>query len=281
MVVTATPKASRLRTLRISLASFFVLSQVLPSLSFCGAICAKGHRFSRLGLAAENSGSDESGEDGLPPEMMEILKKVQADAQKNIEKDYEKPIFDLPGPLRPPAAPAKYKALTKIRLRVAPHKFADLVTPTYEIQQGQDFRVIEAEEDEDEKSLLWLKTSQESGGAWFLERGIIGKFAGKKLAKRIAGSLEQKKGPAVMQISEVEEPSEVLEPTASTSESFEGVNQAPPSPYERKQPVLELLEDPEIQQICKEMGIDMETMKKNPDFVEGIARRLYGDEVVA
>eukprot|EP00434_Breviolum_minutum_P007443 symbB.v1.2.006565.t1/scaffold392.1/size213825/1 len=84
-----------------------------------------------------------------------------------------------------------------------------------------------------------------------------------------------------MQISEVEEPSEVLEPTASTSESFEGVNQAPPSPYERKKPVLELLEDPEIQQICKEMGIDMETMKKNPDFVEGIARRLYGDEVVA
>ena len=29
------------------------------------------------------------------------------------------------------------------------------------------------------------------------------------------------------------------------------------------------------------MGIDMETMKKNPEFVEGIARRLYGDEVVA
>lgn len=26
---------------------------------------------------------------------------------------------------------------------------------------GQDFRVIEAEEDEDEKSLLWLKTSQD------------------------------------------------------------------------------------------------------------------------
>eukprot|EP00435_Cladocopium_sp_Y103_P029772 s96_g7.t1 len=198
--------------------------------------------------------TDSSARDNASPSK----KNVQADAQK----DYEKPIFDLPGPLRPPAAPARYKALTRIRLRVAPHKFADLVTPTYEIQQGQEFR---------------------SGGAWFLERGIIGKFAGKKLARRIAGSLEPtKKGPAVMQISEVEEaPAEVLPPATKSEENFEGVNQAPPSPYERRKPVLELLEDPEIQAICKEMGIDMETMKKNPEFVEGIARRLYGDEVVA
>eukprot|EP00913_Durusdinium_trenchii_P001399 g1294.t1 len=226
-------------------------------------------------------------------------------------EDYEKPIFDLPGPLRPPAAPARYKALTKIRLRVAPHKFADLVTPTYEIQEGEEFRVLEAKTDESDPGqnrlasrrlgdaldpqdpgVLWLRTGQDSGAAWFLERGIIGKFAGKKLARRVCGSLEvQEKGPAVMQISEV--PDEVAAPTSSTSsssESEEADQPEAPSPLEKQKSILELLEDavdlfdwcdPEIQSTCKEMGIDMETMKKNPEFVEAMARQLYGDDAVA
>ncbi|CAJ1435754.1 unnamed protein product [Effrenium voratum] len=223
--------------------------------------------------------------------LIDVVLKVRAQAEKDglqaaknrDEDDLIKPIFDLPGPLRPPAAPAKYKALTKIRLRVAPSRLADLTTPSYEIPAGQEFHVIESHKDEEDESVLHLLTSQEHGGAWFMERGIVGKFAGKKVARRIAGSLELKKAPAVMQISEVavEEP-EVLPPkTGSEEDEFAGVNEAPPSPYERRKPVLQLLEDPEIQKICQDMGVDMEEMKKKPEFVEAIARSLYGDEVVS
>ena len=58
----------------------------------------------------------------------------------------------------------------------------------------------------------------------------------------------------------------MLPPASAKEEHFEGVNQAPPSPYERRKPVLELLEvrkrikktewqDPEIQKICEAFAL--------------------------
>lgn len=39
-----------------------------------------------------------------------------SDSNGFVREDFEKPIFDLPGPLRPPAAPAKYKARDGFRV---------------------------------------------------------------------------------------------------------------------------------------------------------------------
>jgi len=227
-------------------------------------------------------------------EMVEIFKRIQAE----VSEDHTKPIFNLTGPFRPPAAPARYKALTKIRLRVAPHSLADLVTPTYTIETGEEFEVVASKEDEKAPGILWLRTSQASGGAWLLERGVAGPFAGRRVAKRIPGSLRGKaKRAPILELSEVAtevaqeaadkaalEP-EVLAPLPSNEKKREersaGVNMAPPSPYERRKPVVELLQDPEIRDLCKEMGVDMETLQSNPAFLEAMARRLYGDEVVS
>lgn len=93
------------------------------------------------------------------------------------------------------------------------------MTPTYELREGQEFRVVQAFEDSAEQ-VFWLRTDLDCGGAWFLERGIIGDFKGKKLARRIFGSLERKKA-AVMQISEVEgRESRVEEPEVRDLHSF-------------------------------------------------------------
>lgn len=224
--------------------------------------------------------------------MVELFKMIQNEEDK---EDWAEPIVKLPGPLRPPAAPAKYKALTKIRLRVAPHSLADLTTPTYTIQPGQEFYVVAEQEHEESPNVLWLRTDQDAGGAWLLERGVAGAFANKKVVRRIAGTLGATKRPPLMEISEV--PTELAEEAAELAleaealpplpsnqkkrEEFAGVNMAPPSAYERRKPILELLEDPEIQAVCKEMGVDMESLRQNPAFIEEIARQLYGDEVVS
>ena len=43
------------------------------------------------------------------------------------------------------------------------------MTPTYELREGQEFRVVQAFEDEKEQ-VFWLRTDLDSGGAWFLDR---------------------------------------------------------------------------------------------------------------
>ncbi|CAE7473563.1 unnamed protein product [Symbiodinium sp. CCMP2592] len=270
---------------------------VLPW-AFCGLprgrVAVSTARLAK-GFGAESEKEEQDLKETEGDMMVELFKMIQKEEDK---EDWAEPIVKLPGPLRPPAAPAKYKALTKIRLRVAPHSLADLTTPTYTIQPGQEFYVVAEQEHEEAPNVLWLRTDQDAGGAWLLERGVAGAFANKKVVRRIAGTLGATKRPPLMEISEV--PTELAEEAAELAleaealpplpsnqkkreerEEFAGVNMQPPSPYERRQPILELLEDPEIQAVCKEMGADMETLRKNPAFIEEIARQLYGDEVVS
>ncbi|CAE8591773.1 unnamed protein product, partial [Polarella glacialis] len=204
-----------------------------------------------------------------------FMAKVMDKAMKETEADMVKPAIELPGPLRPPAAPATYEALTKIRLRVAPNKFADLVTST-EIEKGAKVRAVEAKEDED--GLLFLRADEDFGRGWFLDRGIAGKWAGKRVVKRVAGSLNVGKNRAVHSLSAIDT-AEVLPPGGDPAPS--GEEQPSQSPAERQQPILDLLEDPQIREVCEELGVSVETLRSNPGFLQAVARRLYGDEVVS
>jgi len=179
----------------------------------------------------------------------------------------EQPKVPLPGPLKPPAAPATYKALKKIRLRVAPSTFADVMT-SHEIEKGTVFRAIEASEEDD--GTMFLKSTPEYSNGWLMMKGVAGKWAGRSVVKRVAGSMAAQKGTAMLEISEVERVEDLND--AATKEEAAG-----PS----ADPVLALLEDPKIRATFEKQGISVETLKNNPEFLEAVAKRLYGDEDVS
>lgn len=186
----------------------------------------------------------------------------------------------LPGPPKPPAAPATYKALQKIRLRIAPGTTSDLTWK--EIEKGAVFRAIASQDDETTPGIIWLKTDDDYDGGWLLDTGIIGDFRGKKVVKRVGGSLASQKRSAVLEISAIDN-AEALPPgtKGNDSEAQQPNDGGFQQGEQQRAPVLSLLDDPQMTELCKSMGISADDLKANPEFLRSVARRLYGDEVVS
>jgi len=193
----------------------------------------------------------------------------------------EVPTVKLPGPLKPPAAPATYKALTKIRLRVDPSKYSEIVTST-EIPKGATFRAVDSREDED--GTLFIRTSGEYEGGWLLEKGIVGKWAGKRVIKRVVHQCNADEGTAVHAVSEIDR-AEVAPPDEASRSGNQAVGgRRAQELYEndesQKDTILEALEDPKIAEVLKQSGISADMLKTNPEMLKAVQRALFGDEVV-
>jgi len=190
------------------------------------------------------------------------------------------PKVKLPGPLRPPAAPATYKALTKIRLRVEPSKYSEIVTST-EIPKGATFRAVESREDADGN--LFIRTSGEYEDGWFLEKGIVGKWAGKRVIKRVVLPCNADEGTAVHSVSEIDRAEVAPEETSQSSTQAVGGRRAQEL-YENEQAqqdtILEVLQDPKIAEFMQKSGISAEMLRKNPEILKTVQRALFGDEVI-
>jgi len=214
-----------------------------------------------------------------PQAMFEVMNKMQEQAAAPKSAPKEKIIIPdplLPGPLKPPAAPASYEALTKLRLRVAPSKFADLITSKV-VEKGDVFRVVDARDD-DEIGLTYLQVDGAYEDGWIMDKGIAGPFAGKKLVKRIAGSLKSSVRPSVHELSEVESAEVVNEHEPGTDAQAQTGAWSDTSGYPKE--ILDLLADPKIMKMCADMGVDGDTLK-NAVFLRAVSRRLYGEEVVS
>eukprot|EP00931_Biecheleriopsis_adriatica_P074817 TRINITY_DN48807_c0_g1_i1.p1 TRINITY_DN48807_c0_g1~~TRINITY_DN48807_c0_g1_i1.p1 ORF type:complete len:259 (+),score=76.29 TRINITY_DN48807_c0_g1_i1:63-839(+) len=197
-----------------------------------------------------------------------VEEKREAKLKEAIEKEVEKPAIMLEGPLRAPDAPASYKALTKIRLRTAPHRFADLRTD-YEIEKDETIRVLEAKQDDE--GVVFLRTDSDAGDGWFCDRGVVGEFRGRRIVKRIPGSLRLgKKGQALHQISSMK--AEDAQAVAKT----EGASQSVTS-QDTEDSIKSFLEDEEVQKLIQELGISSDTLKNNPAFLKAVAAQLYGE----
>jgi len=203
--------------------------------------------------------------------LQELSAKIN-EGMENLVPEEERPKYMLPGPLKPPAAPASYKALTKIWLRRAPSTLADVVT-THEIQKGGEFYVPESIYD-NETGITYLRTDEEYDSGWVVDTGIAGAWAGKKIVKRVAGSLRAQKGIAVNQISPVEK-AEVVEPGSDEDEKKAGTQND--SKVDVPPAIQRALDDPQIVDLCQKLGLGPDELKKNPSFVLGVAKRLYGD----
>lgn len=186
----------------------------------------------------------------------------------------------LKGPLKPPAAPATYKALTKIRLRVEPSKYSEILTTT-EIAKGATFRAVEARKEDD--GTLFLRTSGEYGGGWFLEKGIVGTWAGKRVIKRVVKPCNADEGTAVHSISEIAGADIAPDETPQSSTQPVGGRRAQEL-YENEKSqqdtILKVLEDPKIAAFLKQSGISADMVKENPEILQAVQRALFGDEVV-
>merc|ERR1712079_459662 len=160
-------------------------------------------------------------------------------------KPAEVPKTMLPGPLKPPAAPATYKALTNIRLSVEPAKYSEIVTSA-EIAKGATFRAVEAKEDAD--GTLFIRTSGEYEGGWFLERGIVGKWAGKRVVKRVVAQCNADEGTAVHSVSEIDRAEVAPDEPQSSTQAVGGRRAAELYENEKTQQdtILEVLADPKI-----------------------------------
>lgn len=194
---------------------------------------------------------------------------------------WEKPKIMLDGPLKPPAAPATYKALTKLRLREGPSRFADVLPAGGEIEADRVFHVLQAKQ-EDESGILFLRVDEDDlARGWIMDTGVAGKFQAKKVVKRVAGSLGKRR-MAIHQISPVER-AEVVEPGSSTSKP-KGEKAASPNRGNTgnnvPEELMKLLADPQIKAACEKMGVTEDMLQKNPKFVEAITRKFYGDQVV-
>jgi len=192
----------------------------------------------------------------------------------------EVPKVKLRGPLKPPAAPATYKALTTIRLRVEPSKYSEIVTST-EIAKGATFRAVESREDAD--GTRFIRTSGEYEGGWFLEKGIVGKWAGKRVVKRVVLPCNADEGTAVHSVSEIDR-AEVA-PDETPRWSTQAVSgRRTQELYENEQiqqnTILEVLEDPKIAEFMKQSGISADMLRTNPEILKAVQRALFGDEVV-
>lgn len=214
----------------------------------------------------------------MQPDLSDIWATAQQASEESVSKfpnpkkePIVQPQVPLKGPLKAPAAPATYKALKKIRLRVAPSKFADVLTST-EIEKDAVFRVLEAKEDED--GSLFLRTDSDYDDGWFMDKGIIGKFQGRKVIQRVAGSMSKAQvtvhSLSQVERAEVSDGSQKAAPVATAAE----VDQ------QQKYSVQAVLLDPKMQELCKDIGIDPHVLKNNPTFLRAVARRLYGEEVI-
>jgi len=214
-----------------------------------------------------------------PQEMFKVMSQIQEQVAAPKSAPKEKIIIPdplLPAPLKAPAAPASYEALTKLRLRVAPSKFADLITSKV-IEKGEIFRVVDARDD-DEIGLTYLQVEGAYDDGWIMDKGIAGPFARKKLVKRVAGSLAASVRPSVHELSEVES-AEVVngdQPDADAQAQTGAWSDTSGYPKE----ILDLLADPKIMKMCADMGVDGDTLK-NAVFLRAVSRRLYGEEVVS
>lgn len=207
---------------------------------------------------------------------LEELKRQREEKEKQKKESEKRLAAMLPGPIKAPAAPATYKALTGIRLRVAPDKRADIWV-FKEIAKDEVFRVVQAKKEED--GTMFLKLEDKYEGKWIMDHGVAGKWAGKKLIKRVAGS-QSTKGKAVHEISIVEK----AEPVTSLPKKGEkeGPNDGGFAANEaQRAPILDVLADPKVVAMCKEAGIDPEELKGNPEFLRNVQRQLYGEEVVS
>mmetsp|Transcript_82449 Transcript_82449/g.241988 ORF Transcript_82449/g.241988 Transcript_82449/m.241988 type:complete len:302 (-) Transcript_82449:47-952(-) len=234
----------------------------------------RGHLLQRAakGFATEDAASAASQSSGFGSP----VHPDRSDVFTTPEDVPEQPFAQLGGPLKPPAAPATYKSLTKIRLRVAASRVADIVTST-EIRQGAIFRAVEAKEDDD--GVLFLRTDGEYENGWFMEKGIVGPFAGKSVVKRVAGSAKKGKGPALLSMSEVSR-SEVMGMGKPEDKAKREAAAEVPTPQSRKQSVVSMIEDPEVRKVLEQSGISVEDLKRDPEFLQAVARRLFGEEVV-
>eukprot|EP00933_Yihiella_yeosuensis_P036540 TRINITY_DN30301_c0_g1_i1.p1 TRINITY_DN30301_c0_g1~~TRINITY_DN30301_c0_g1_i1.p1 ORF type:complete len:332 (+),score=71.29 TRINITY_DN30301_c0_g1_i1:64-1059(+) len=252
----------------------------------------------RIVLRASGKGFDKVDEllGDADDDLMEMAQKMAEAAEKEDEELMVKPKFNLTGPLRAPAAPATYQALTRLRLRKDAGLYSDLVTEF--IPEGATFRIIEARPDS-ESNMIFLRTDRDYGGAWIFDKGVMGTFAGKRVVKRIAGSLVAgKKRKAVFQVDEIDPsevndedfdlsalaPPEMLDAEVEEGRRTPGQDTGPPlgdSPYERKKEILELLEDPDIRGVMEKMGMSTEKLSADPSFIEKVAREMYGEEVVS
>jgi enoyl-CoA hydratase/carnithine racemase len=197
--------------------------------------------------------------------------KLAADAMKERGP---KPKFELPGPLKPPAAPATYKALTKLRLRVAPSRWSDILT-SKTIEADTLFRVLEERPDSDNPEISFLRADAEFDDGWLLDSGVAGEWAGKKTIQRVAGSMK-KAEVSVNQISAVED-AEV----SSSGQGYEGAERTPAEAAAlQKEALKSALQDPALLEMMAKAGVDVDALKDNPDFTEGVARDLYGEELV-
>jgi len=213
----------------------------------------------------------------FPPTEEDI---AQATAEAPAPKEF--PPGMLPGPPKPPAAPATYKALQKIHLRTGPNLYADT---TRSIDTGATFRAVAWGPHEQDNNVIWLKTDADYEGGWMVDTGVAGKLAGKKVIKRIAGVMSSERRSAVLELSAVDN-AEALPPGSQGSDSQGSEDEEPnDGGFERMEqqraPVLDLLEDPKIVELCESMGIKTDDLKANPEFLRTVARSLYGDEVVS
>eukprot|EP00929_Paragymnodinium_shiwhaense_P052053 TRINITY_DN26105_c0_g1_i1.p1 TRINITY_DN26105_c0_g1~~TRINITY_DN26105_c0_g1_i1.p1 ORF type:complete len:311 (-),score=85.08 TRINITY_DN26105_c0_g1_i1:35-967(-) len=213
--------------------------------------------------------------------------------EKKTEK-VEEPVVKLRGPIRPPDAPASYRALTKLRLRNAPSRFAEL--STVEIPQDTEFRALKAVRDKEVEDLTYLKTTEEWGEGWVINMGVAGKWANKKTIKRVAGTLA-KTGPGrpsramhklslmdkadvVDEEAEAKEREEQLKRAEERAAAFPNAESGGGAKNQYAPELLAVLEDPKILEMCQTMGISLEDLKAKPEFLTAVSRRIQGEEVV-
>eukprot|EP00930_Biecheleria_cincta_P034586 TRINITY_DN23887_c0_g1_i1.p1 TRINITY_DN23887_c0_g1~~TRINITY_DN23887_c0_g1_i1.p1 ORF type:complete len:274 (-),score=60.29 TRINITY_DN23887_c0_g1_i1:111-932(-) len=181
-----------------------------------------------------------------------------------------RPKFILPGPPRPPSAPATYESISKIRLRSSPDFFAEF--ESLEIEKGVKFRVLQAKEVD---GIRWLRTDSSYKQGWLLELGVAGKMRGKKVAKRIAGSLAAGR-KAVHAVSTVDK-----ENDSASSSSDKPSQKTWIPPEQASKPILRLLEDPKVIEVCGQLGFSVDDLKANPGFLKAVAKRIYGEDMMA
>jgi len=198
---------------------------------------------------------------------------AQASAQEQADKGVV-PVHKLAGPLMPPAAPATYKALLKMRLKKDPDLFSEVMLDK-EIEQGAVFRAVAARECTEKPGTFFLKTDEEYGGSWIYDTGVAGKFANQRVVKRVAGSQSKRGMTTILEISMVDR-ADVFAPGQTIPEPDNRVA----STADKELPIYALLEDDAVTSALLAAGLSAEDLRNNPEFIQKVARSIYGEEVV-
>jgi len=263
-------------------ASTYVLA-VSPSFTFASTLAGLSRRIASSATRHE-SRLMRSATDSRVAGMQDMMAALEDSLDNQDQKaPAVKPKFELKGPLAPPKAPATYEAKMKLRLRQTPSRLSDLLP--VEIEKGERFRALEFRKDEDDPQVTWFRTNVATGG-WVMDTGIAGKLGGKKVLKRVAGCVEDVKGVTIHMVSQVEEVQpEVLEPGAAKpgSKYTPSTSNAEPAMGEDGVPpeVAALFSNPKIVALLNNNGIGVDDIRKNPELMEAMRRKFYGDEVVS